>query len=131
MRLLLDTHVWLWSRGAPQRLSARMQDAIAEAANELFLSPLSVWEAAWLNRKGRIHLAAPWEEWLGTAWDSGGYREAAASLAVVRAANGVALRHGDPIDWLLAATARHYGLTLVTADAALLGGSGYAVQPAN
>ena len=42
MKLLLDTHIWLWSTLEPQRLARRVGKALADPANELWLSPVSV-----------------------------------------------------------------------------------------
>ena len=44
MTLLLDTHIWLWSALDPSRLSKRVKDALEDPSNELWLSPISVWE---------------------------------------------------------------------------------------
>ncbi|MGA3024256.1 MAG: hypothetical protein ABSF98_05760 [Bryobacteraceae bacterium] len=56
MKLLLDTHIWLWSVGNPARLSRRVARALGNPANELWVSPISTWEILGLCRKGRIVL---------------------------------------------------------------------------
>lgn len=125
MKLLLDTHIWLWSRLEPAKLSASAADAISDAGNELWLSPISAWELVALCRKDRVRLQTPVMEWLAATWRSGGYTEAPLSMAVIAATGRIQLDHRDPMDWLLAATARHYRLTLVTVDARLLAGTGF------
>lgn len=125
MKLLLDTHIWLWSRLEPAKLPPSAAEAISDAGNELWLSPISAWELAALCRNNRVQLQTSWVEWLAMTWRSGGYTEAPLSLAVVAAAERVQLAHRDPMDWLLAATARHYRLTLVTVDTRLRAGTGF------
>lgn len=125
VKLLLDTHIWLWSELEPTRLPAGAARAMATAENELWLSPLSAWELALLHGKRRVELDRPWAEWLAASLEGQRYREATLSFGVVREAAAIRLPQRDPIDRLLAATARHYGLRLVTADAQLLAGHGF------
>jgi len=56
LKLLLDTHIWLWSLQDPKRLGKRVQQELRNSANELWLSPISTWEALTLNAKGKIRL---------------------------------------------------------------------------
>ena len=56
MRLLLDTHIWLWSLLEPKNLSRRVSQALESPSNELWLSPVSTWEFFLLARKKRIVL---------------------------------------------------------------------------
>ena len=56
MKLLLDTHIWLWSLQDPKRLGKRVQQELRNPVNELWLSPISTWEALTLNAKGKIRL---------------------------------------------------------------------------
>jgi PIN domain nuclease of toxin-antitoxin system len=67
LKLLLDTHVWLWALHDPSRLSHRVRDVLRNPANELLLSPVSTWEALLLNAKGKIRLPANLSEWLTAA----------------------------------------------------------------
>lgn len=119
MRLLLDTHIWLWSLGEPGRLAHRVQRELNNPGNELWLSPISTWEALLLNAKGRIHLHGDLSQWLARA--TARMREAPLTHEIVLAASRLPLPHPDPADRFLAATARSLGLTLVTADERLLG----------
>src|SRR5579864_3495313 len=54
MKLLLDTHIWLWNFLAPDRLSHQVDRTINDARNELWVSPLSTWEIVLLHEKGRL-----------------------------------------------------------------------------
>jgi PIN domain nuclease of toxin-antitoxin system len=64
VNVLLDTHVWLWRLLDPERLSDAAESAIADPVNNLFLSPISTWEALVLARKGRLSLEPSPVEWL-------------------------------------------------------------------
>lgn len=120
MRLLLDTHVWLWRLLDPQRISRDAEAAIASRDSELLLSPISTWETLVLARKGRIALAPSPSEWV---LDS--LRRSAPTAAPVT--HSIALRSEsldgfaseDPADRFIVATALELDLTLVTADGAM------------
>ncbi len=119
MRLLLDTHIWLWSLAEPARLGRRLRHQLQDRSNELWLSPVSTWEALLLNAKGRIRLHGSLGEWLARA--TAHLHEAPLTHEIVLAAHDLPLPHPDPADRFLAATAQVLGLTLATADERLLG----------
>ena len=119
MKLLLDTHIWLWSLREPHRLSPRVLRELRNANNEKWLSPVSAWEASILHRKGRITLHVSFREWMATA--SASLREAPLTHEVVVAAQELEFTHWDPADRFLAATAGVLDLTLITEDQRLLG----------
>ena len=119
MNLLLDTHIWLWSLREPERLARRVQNELRDQGNELWLSPVSTWEALLLNARGRIRLHGDLSEWLTRA--TAHMREAPLTHEIVLAAQRLPLPHPDPADRFLAATAQVLGLILVTADERLLG----------
>ena len=119
MKLLLDTHIWIWFLQSPERLGPAARRELADEKNELWLSPISTWEALLLHRKGRIRLPAEPVAWLPRAI-AGIHREAPLTHEIVLAAHKLYL-HGDPADRFLAATAQVLDLTLVTADQRLLG----------
>jgi len=118
LRLLLDTHIWLWTVHDPKQLGRRLLHELKNEANELWLSPISTWEALTLNVKGRIHLRGDLAEWLARA--TAGTREAPLTHEIALVARQLPL-HQDPADRILAATARVLDLTLATADERLLG----------
>jgi PIN domain nuclease of toxin-antitoxin system len=119
LKLLLDTHIWLWSLAEPKRLSRRVQQELKDQTNDLWLSPVSTWEILLLNAKGRIHLHGDARDWITRA--TADLREAPLTHEIVVAAQELQLSHQDPADRFLAATAGVLGLTLVTADHRLLG----------
>ncbi len=120
MKLLLDTHIWLWRRLEPARLSRRVAKELQAAGNELWLSPISIWETVILCEKGRLSLDGGAAEWLLKAMREVPMTEAPLTAEVALAAASVDLPRGDPADRFLIATARVFGLTLVTADRCLL-----------
>jgi PIN domain nuclease of toxin-antitoxin system len=120
VRLLLDTHIWIWSALEPSRLSARAKAALEDRRNELWLSPISVWETLVLARKKRVILEPTPEAWVRRALDELPIREAAISHEVAIRSEGLRLGHNDPADRFLVATAIVYELTLVTADKRLV-----------
>ncbi len=120
MRLLLDTHVWLWSLAAPEKLGRRVRAELARAGNELWLSPVSVWELLVLAERGRVRLDDEPRRWAREALSQVPLHEAALSHEVALRSREVVLPHQDPADRFLAATALIYELTLVTADDILI-----------
>ena len=56
VRILLDTHIWLWYRLGDPKLTSPIKSAIEDSENKLWLSPISIWEALLLAEKGRIIL---------------------------------------------------------------------------
>ncbi|MGA2185086.1 MAG: hypothetical protein ABSH47_18865 [Bryobacteraceae bacterium] len=67
MKLLLDTHIWLWSLLDPARIPKPVAKVLGNPANELWLSPISTWEILDLCRKGRIVLEPNAAVWITAA----------------------------------------------------------------
>ena len=118
MNLLLDTHIWIWSKSDPNRIGKHAAEELSRASNVLWLSPVSVWEALALMQKGRIRTHDPLA-WVERAAEQ--LREAPLTQEIVRTGFALPLPHADPADRFLAATAKVLKLTLVTADQRLLG----------
>jgi PIN domain nuclease of toxin-antitoxin system len=64
MKLLLDTHIWLWMALDPRRLAPRVSKILDDPENELWLSSISVWELAVLCRKGRFRTSSELPVWV-------------------------------------------------------------------
>ncbi len=126
-KFLLDTHILIWADLEPGRISSRARRIVENPSNELWLSPISTWEAARLVDDGAIRIGMPFEEWFAAIASALALQEAPLTHDVVLAAREVSLPHKDPADRLIAATARHYGLHLITADDRVLEGSGFPV----
>jgi PIN domain nuclease of toxin-antitoxin system len=120
MKLLLDTHIWIWSVGDPQRLSRRVAKALEDDQNQLWLSPVSIWEALLLHRKGRLKIPEGFSTWVTRALTTMPLTEAPLNFEVAAALTAVSLPHADPADHFLAASAKAFGLTLITSDRNLL-----------
>ncbi len=120
MKLLLDTHIWIWSVGDPQRLSRRVAKALEDVQNQLWLSPVSIWEALLLHRKGRLKVPEGFSTWVTRALATMPLTEAPLNFEVAAALTGVNLPHADPADHFLAASAKAFGLTLITSDRNLI-----------
>jgi len=119
LKLLLDTHIWLWSLHEPGKLGKRVLQELKDSENETWLSPISTWEALTLNAKGRIQLPADLRDWVRRATSP--LREAPLTHEIALLARQLVLPHNDPADHFLAATAQLLKLTFVTADRNLLG----------
>jgi PIN domain nuclease of toxin-antitoxin system len=125
MRLLLDTHILIWSVLEPRRLGPRVRRLLDTSSTEVWLSPITTWELVLLVDHGQIRLDAPFEKWLSDVNEALALHEAPLTHEVVLAARDIRISHADPADRLLAATARYYDLRLATADERLLLGTGF------
>jgi PIN domain nuclease of toxin-antitoxin system len=120
MRLLLDTHIWLWAYLEPHKLSSDVHRALTDPGNARFLSPVSIWEFIVLFEKKRITLRQDFGDWFEQSKATLQLGEAPLDWKIVHEMRFVMLGHKDPADRFLAATALAYDLTLVTADQRLL-----------
>jgi len=120
MKYLLDTHVWLWISIQPDRLSNRLRKVLSDPQSELWMSPISVWELTLLCRKGRFRVNPDIPTWVARTFSDLHLTEAPLTVEVALAIPSIGFAHGDPADHFLAATAKVFDLTLVTADETLL-----------
>lgn len=120
MRYLVDTHIWLWSLVAPEKLGRRVRATISSGRNEGWLSPVSVWELLVLAERGRVRLDDEPRAWVREALRRGPFQEAPLVHDVALRSREVGLSREDPTDRFLVATALAYGLTLVTSDETIL-----------
>lgn len=127
MKLLLDTHIFLWSLLEPDHLTGRVVAEISDSSNEIWLSPISLWEVLVLAEKGRISLQPDPVRWLRNVLRTTPLREAPLNHEVAIQSRLIAVQRSDPVDRFLAATAVVYDLTLVTADERLLGSRQFSV----
>jgi len=120
LKLLLDTHIWLWSLLDPGKLGKRVKAALARTGTELWLSPISVWELLVLAERGRIKLDDDPRRWVDEALAHTPAQEAVLTFDVAIRSREILVAHADPADRFLVATTLVYGLTLVTADDSLI-----------
>lgn len=120
MRVVLDTHAWLWWTAARERLSEGASDAI-QSAETIGVATISCWEVAMLVRRRRIELDRDPVRWIRQALGQPGVRAIPLGAAAATAAAMLpdAEFPGDPADRLIYATAREAGAPLITKDAAL------------
>ena len=112
-RLLLDTHVLLWSLAEPPRLRDRARDAIENADNDVFVSAITAWEITVKRAKGR--LIAP--DNLSAIVEEKGFTHLPLTFHHAEQAGSLPMHHRDPFDRFLVAQAQIEGLVLVTRDA--------------
>ena len=129
MKLLLDTHVLLWSLLDPAKLTRQVAIELENTSNELWLSPISIWEIIILAEKGRVVLDADPVTWVRDVLRKIPVKEASLNYEVSIQSLMLDLSHEDPADRFLAATAVVYDLTLVTADERLIVSDRYDVLP--
>ena len=115
MRLLLDTHVFLWSVTASRQLKAEARAYLA-SAEAVYVSAASIWEIAIKSQLGKID-GDP--EALAVAIEASGFQELPITAAHAAAVAKLPMQHTDPFDRLLLAQAFREPLRLVTADRAL------------
>lgn len=116
MKLLLDTHAFIWWDKAPDRLSGRVLRAINQSSNEVFLSVVSLWEMAVKTAAGKLELHGTVRSRIEIQLEQNSLRLLALEPAHVWALDGLPGARGDPFDRMLAAQAAHEGMALVTRD---------------
>ena len=118
MKLLLDTHAFLWWLVGDRRLSTRSRRAIADEHNAVWVSALSAWEIALKARMGRLPGAMAVAQDVAGAIIGQEFTALDLTVAHAQRAGDLPLTHRDPFDRLLAAQAIHEGLHFVSNDAA-------------
>lgn len=124
--MLLDTHAWIWAVDGPGKLGAKTRRRLTKAsettAGGLSISTASIFEVTALHTAGRLQFSLPVERWIREAIRRSGVR-------VIDLETDIAIDAGmipssalpDPFDRCLVATAREYGIPLVTCDRLILG----------
>lgn len=119
MRILLDTHCWLWLQVSPDRLAPVVHDLLVEPENELYLSVASAWEIAVKWSLGKLPLPAPPAEYVPSRLERQGVAALPVELRHALRVAALPRHHRDPFDRLLIAQAQLDDLYLLTADHAL------------
>lgn len=118
--VLLDTHAWAWSLDTETRLTSEARRAI-EAAIAVYVSPISFYEIGQKVRLGKWPQMQPFVERLPQLLEEQGGRIAALTPAVALKGATMDWSHRDPFDRIVAATAEHYDLPLISANTAFDG----------
>jgi PIN domain nuclease of toxin-antitoxin system len=121
VKLLLDTHVWVWSQEDPDRLGPQTRRLLVAAEHENHVCTVSTLELARLAATGALSVSIALREWVERALR-------AIQARTVQVSHEIALEayalpepfHKDPADRLLVAASRCHQLTLLTADERIL-----------
>ena len=115
MRVLLDTHAFLWFIADDARLSARAREAIA-GADEAFVSLATCWEIAIKVSIGKLTLSAPVDRFLPLHLADNGFQLLPIELGHVTRVATLPWHHRDPFDRVLVAQSLDETLTVASAD---------------
>lgn len=119
MRILLDTHIFLWFISGDVQLSTNVRDAIRDPDNEVYLSAVSVWEAIVKYQLGKLPLPESPETYLPKQRDLHQIASLALEESSVIQLAKLPLLHRDPFDRMLICQALQNGLTIATVDSAV------------
>lgn len=114
--ILIDTHIWLWSRSEPERFSRSARDAITDPRNRLILSVVSVTEIAIKYAIGKLVLPEPPSVFVPPRLAEDGITILPLHLVHGLALAGLPMHHRDPFDRMLVAQAQCENLPILTAD---------------
>jgi PIN domain nuclease of toxin-antitoxin system len=116
MRLLLDTHIFLWYITDDERLPHAIAGAVRDGTNDVYLSVVSVWEALLKHQTGKLPLPGPADEYLRSRRE----RHLIAGLPLEEGSLShvltLPMHHRDPFDRILISQAIHHGLAIATVD---------------
>lgn len=121
MRVLLDSHAFLWWIGDDPRLSPGAREVIAEGGNEIFFSAASAWELAIKSRLGRLRMPADFERFVADQIELNGFSVLPVELSHALRVHGLPPHHKDPFDRMLIAQALVEDMPLVSRDRRLAG----------
>jgi PIN domain nuclease of toxin-antitoxin system len=119
MRILLDTHIFLWFISGDSQLSTDVRDAIRAPDNEVYLSAISVWEAIVKYQLGKLPLPEHPEMYLPKQRDLHQIASLALDERSVMQLAKLPPLHRDPFDRMLICQALQHGLTIATVDLAV------------
>lgn len=118
MKLLLDTHIFLWALLEPERIDDETVELLESAETELYLSAVSGWEVAIKHANGSLLLPESPQAFLSSSMAAAGVRELPLSLQDAISVADLPPHHNDPIDRFLIAQARTNQMYIVTDDRA-------------
>ena len=116
MKLLLDTHTFLWYITNDPKLPRHAYDTIRDKSNDVYLSVVSVWEMVVKHQIGKLPLPAPADEYLKDRQAAHRIASLPLEFAAVGRLAGLPLHHRDPFDRMLISQALHHELVIVTMD---------------
>jgi len=116
MRVLVDTHVFLWWVEGDRALPAKARAALSNQDNECLFSLASAWELAIKAGLGKLKLAIPVQRYITEHVAANGFRMLDIRMAHIGRVESLPPHHGDPFDRLLVAQALEEKLPVITAD---------------
>jgi PIN domain nuclease of toxin-antitoxin system len=119
MKILLDTHIFLWFISGDSRLSTDVRDIIRDLDNEIYLSVVSVWESIVKYQLGKLLLPEPPETYLPKQRELHQIASLTLDESSIAQLAKLPPLHRDPFDRMLICQALQYGLTIATVDAAV------------
>ncbi len=119
MKLLLDTHIFLWTISEPERLSSRVQEIIQDARNDVLLSIASAWEIAVKSSLGKLDVPKPAVTFVQRQLSSHRIGILPLRLPHMLILEKLPWHHRDPFDRMLVAQCLEEGASLVTVDSQL------------
>ncbi|WP_256555918.1 type II toxin-antitoxin system VapC family toxin [Oscillatoria sp. HE19RPO] len=117
MRLLLDTHTFIWFVMGDPRIRPDLQDRIADENNQKLLSKASVWEVAIKQSIGKLNFARPFRDVIEQQLVTNGIDLLDISLAHIEIVSSLPLHHRDPFDRLIIAQGIVEQIPIISADA--------------
>lgn len=116
MKLLLDTHAFLWFVAGDAMFSSRGRSLIEDETKEKLVSIVSLWEIAIKTSIGKLSLAKPFAEFIPEQLQRNGFEILGLTIAHTAQAASLPLHHRDPFDRMLAAQCLSEGLPLLSSD---------------
>ncbi len=121
MKILLDTHVWIFAEEDPSRIGEQTRAILLDQGSKIFISTVSTLEIAQLHYRGRLSFKVPILTWVDKSIENLDlYSIPLDHQTSVSSYDTSIAMHADPADRILVATARQHGLKLLTADKKLL-----------
>ncbi len=119
MKVLIDTHVFLWSIVSPTKLSSRARSTIQSGDNHVLLSAASLWEIAIKEQVGRLSLPDPPDRYLRRRIAESDIEMLSISAEHALRLFSLPLHHKDPFDRIIVAQSQEENIAVVTADAVM------------
>jgi PIN domain nuclease of toxin-antitoxin system len=116
VKLLLDTHVFLWLRNEPEKIPRPIMNIYEDIRSDVFLSMASIWEMQIKNQLGKLALDLPLNELIDQQCLKNGLQILAIETTHIYALKNLPAHHNDPFDRLILTQAQTENLTLISAD---------------
>jgi PIN domain nuclease of toxin-antitoxin system len=125
MRILLDTHTFLWAGVEPAQLSPKASELFLDAQNDLFLSIASIWEMAIKSSLGKLVFHKPLESYILDLLQENSIQQLSVDFRHVTRVSTLPFHHRDPFDRLLVSQALEEKIAILSCDTAF---DAYGVQ---